>query len=223
MAFTPGVDSGAVTAPVFKIDSSGNTVFQQHPTNQEFLFEDKNGTRLVIIDSTGHIVINNDTTIQALDNGGTAQRVFKYDSSNNSNYFTGTTGHMLIVNQNTGDTIATLLENSGLNIQGSDSTGANATIFGVNSAGDTFVQAHSTDNKVEILDSSGAVIAIFAGSNKITTLKGGQIEARTPVSANYTILASELHHCLYRNIKRICRNATSSGSGECRANMDCQG
>ena len=93
--------------------------------------------------------------------------------------------------QNTGDTIATLLENSGLNIQGSDSTGANATIFGVNSAGDTFVQAHSTDNKVEILDSSGAVIAIFAGSNKITTLKGGQIEARTPVSANYTILASD--------------------------------
>jgi hypothetical protein len=65
-------------------------------------------------------------------------------------------------------------------------------LLGVNQTnGNTQVWSHPTGNSVDILDSSGNVIANLAGTNKVTTLKGGQIVNRTPVSTNYTILASD--------------------------------
>jgi hypothetical protein len=82
--------------------------------------------------------------------------------------------------------------NPGAYFLGEDSSHVVKPLLGVNQTnGNTQLEAHATGNTIDIIDSSANVIANFAGTNKILTLKGGFIVNRTAVSANYTVLASD--------------------------------
>lgn len=117
-AFLQMADNAGVLGTILNIDASGNTIFQQHPTGGEFIFNDSAGNRLVVIDGTGHLVVNNDQSIRGRDNGGTAQALFKYDTSNNVLFVTGTSGNLNVQDNNTDTTFAGFNINNGLNLLG---------------------------------------------------------------------------------------------------------
>lgn len=183
------VDANGTVATILKIDSSGNTVFQEHPTGQQFSFSDKNGNLLVMIDNTGHLVVNNNQSIRGRDTGGTPQALFKYDTSNNVLFVAGTSGSLQIQDNSSNTTFIDFSIANGFKL--ANSSGTLAVVVAVDGSGNTVLKAHTTNNQILVEDSSGNVIAKFAGTNKITTLNGGQISARTAVSGNYTILASD--------------------------------
>jgi hypothetical protein len=186
-------DNNGIIGTLLRIDSSGNNIIQQHPTGQEFIFTDFNGNRLVVIDGTGHLVVNNDTSIRGRDNGGTAQALFKYDTSNNVLFVAGTSG-FLKIQDNTTDTNFTAFSMAN-GLQMANSTGIIANVLGVDSSGNTYIQCHTTNNQVVFYDKTGAAIITITSAGKIILKNNTAIQmknaAGTAVDILYTDASNE--------------------------------
>lgn len=145
------------------------------------------------------VVIGKGASINWIDALGNNDKAISVDGSNNfvftcppsaGTIFTDGSGNILVIVH--GGAMGVQLA-PGVTFQAYDSPFAIlGTILGLDGSDNTKIQAHPTGGKIVLLDSSGNAIAQFAGTNKITTLNGGQIVKRTAVSdANYTILASD--------------------------------
>jgi hypothetical protein len=145
----------------------------------------------------GTLLIANGTSITAIDNNAVSSGILQINSSNYIE-LKAPASNIFQFTDNTGNPVAYINGNQGKFqlaatkfLSAADNSFVPATILGVDSSGNTLLYAHVTNNQVVICDSSGNPIATFAGTNKITALKGGQQVARTAVSNNYTILASD--------------------------------
>lgn len=111
--------------------------------------------------------------LQAFDNAGNnLSSILGIDSAGNTFLQAHKTNNKFVLYDKTGTNA--LLTVSGINttVQGIDSSNAAGNIFGVDSSGNTFLQAHPTNNQVTLYDKNGSAIAAFNGPNKTLSLTG---------------------------------------------------